>query len=140
MFLDSFHRAHKQDVQEDDVLHADANDDHDDDNDDSDCDVPLQQLPITLEPQLRRATRQRQPSSKHPTREFMTLANGKGLETYKKAISHKHQNEWYNTRQIEVNSLCKNYKSNVLELPKGKRTLKNMWMFSWKYRENSILP
>jgi len=53
------------------------------------------------------------------------LTDGGEPDTYEEAISHVHSKEWYNVMQDEMGSLHENHTYDLVELPKGKRTLKN---------------
>ena len=84
-----------------------GDDDHDDDNNDEDGDEPLEHRPILAEPQLRRSTRQTQPSSRYPSNDYVLLTNGGEPETYEEAMSQEKCKEWYKAMQDEMTSLHK---------------------------------
>ena len=43
---------------------------------------------------------------------------------------HEKHKEWYNAMQVEMKSLHENHTFDVVKLPKGKRALKNKWVFT----------
>ena len=53
-------------------------------------------------------------------------------ETYEKAKSHKDGDKWIKAIESEMDSLIKNDTYELVQLPKGKRTLKNKWVFKLK--------
>jgi len=53
------------------------------------------------------------------------LIDGEEPDTYEEAISHVQSKEWYNAMQDEMGFLHENHNYDLVELPKGKRALKN---------------
>ena len=106
--------------------------DHDDDSNDEDGDEPPEQPPILAEPQLRRSTRQTQPSSRYPSNDYVLLTNGGEPETYEEAMSQEKCKEWYKAMQDEMTSLYENHTFDLVKLPKGQKALRNMWVFRLK--------
>ena len=45
---------------------------------------------------------------------------------------HEKHKEWYNAMQVEMKSLHENHTFDVVKLPKGKRAVKNKWVFRLK--------
>ncbi|KAM1748940.1 hypothetical protein ACFX1T_009744 [Malus domestica] len=65
------------------------------------------------------------------------LTNYREPETYEKARAHKHSDKWMKPMESEMDSLLKNDTYKLVELPKGRKTLKNKWVFKLK-RDNKM--
>ena len=52
-------------------------------------------------------------------------------------MSHQHKNELVKAKQEEMKSLNERHTYNLVKLPKGKRTLKNKWVYRLKIENNS---
>ena len=50
---------------------------------------------------------------------------------------HQHKSEWIKAEQEEIKSLNENYTCNSVKLHKGKRVLKNKWIYRLKTKTNS---
>ena len=50
-------------------------------------------------------------------------------ENYQEAISNEHEEEWLKAMQEEMKSLRKNHTLELVKLPKGRKALKNKWVF-----------
>jgi len=77
------------------------------------------------EPQLRRSTRPRQPSTKYYPHEYVLVTDGGEPECFDEAMSHEKKSEWLKAMQEEMKSLHENHTFELVKLPKGKRALKN---------------
>ena len=84
-----------------------------------------------VKPQVRRSTREHRPSTRYPTSEYtmITEEGGGGSENFQKVQSHKDKQSWLNVMHEEMNSLNKNKTYDLVELPKGKKVLRNKWVF-----------
>ena len=79
-----------------------------------------------VEPQVRRSTRKRHPSTRYPTSEYtMTTKEGEA-ESFQEVQSYKDKQSWLKAMHEEMNSLNKNKTYDLVELPKGK------WVFKLK--------
>ena len=85
-----------------------------------------------VEPQVRRSTRERHPTTRYPTSEYTMITEEKELESFQKVQSHKDKQSWLKAMHEEMNSLNKNKTYDLVELPKGKKVLKNKWVFKLK--------
>ena len=118
---------------------------HDDDHDDDDnnCEdgnkLP-EQPPTPVEPQLRRSTRQKQPSFRYPSSDIVLLTDGGKPETNEEVMSHEKHMELYNAMQDEMNSLHENHTYELTELLKRKRALPKKWVYELKPREGGNPP
>ena len=77
--------------------------------------------------QLRRSTRNQQPSKRYSTNEYVLLSDGGEPESYQEVMLHDQKNQWLEAMQDEMKSLHENHTYDLVELPKGKRALKNKW-------------
>ena len=50
-------------------------------------------------------------------------------ESFQEIQSHKDKQSWLKAMHEEMNSLNKNKTYDLVELPKGKKVLKNKWVF-----------
>ena len=83
-----------------------------------------------VKPQVRRSTREHRPSTRYPTSEYtMITEEGGGSKNFQKVQSHKDKQSWLNVMHEEMNSLNKNKTYDLVELPKGKKVLRNKWVF-----------
>ena len=85
-----------------------------------------------VEPQVRRSTRERHPSTKYLTFEYTMITKEGEPESFQEVQSHKDKQSWLKAMHEEMNSLNKNKTYNLVELPKGKRVLRNKWVFKLK--------
>ncbi|KAI4334908.1 hypothetical protein L6164_013610 [Bauhinia variegata] len=93
------------------------------DGGDANTNVP----PINTE--LRKSVRQSRPSQKYPPHEYVLLTDGGEPERYEEALEHDHKEKWLITMQEEMQSLQENHTFELVKLPKGKKALKNKWVF-----------
>lgn len=88
----------------------------------------------------RRSTRERKTSRRYPSDEFVTLTDGGEPESYEEALTDDHKGEWLEAMQEEMQSLHENQTYELVELLKGKRALKNKWVYRLKTEENNSRP
>ena len=62
------------------------------------------------------------------------------LPCYDEAIADEHREQWLNAMQDEMDSLHENYTYDLVELPKGKRALRNKWVYKVKIGEVDNAP
>ena len=55
-------------------------------------------------------------------------------------MSDEHKNHWLEAMEDEMNSLHENNTFELVKLPKGKKALKNKWVYRLKSEENSSQP
>ena len=144
IFPDVVHRTTVQNEQED------TQEDGGNVDDVGDVDPPHEppendetQAPELLEEpvvELRRSTRVRQSSSRYPVNEYVLLTDEGEPEGYEEAMSDAHKKEWQSAMQDEMNSLHENHTYDLVKLPKGKRALKNKWVFKLKIGEVGTPP
>ena len=88
---------------------------------------------------MRQTTRERQPSTKYPSSEYILIANEGEPESFQEVQSHKDKDCWIKSMQEEMNSLWKNDTYKLTELLKGIKELKNKWVFKRKNDEEKLL-
>ena len=109
-------------------------------NDDVPVTEPVAPPVPSPQPEFRRSTRERRPSTRYNTQEYVMLTDGGEPETYEEAINDGKQEEWLKAMQEEMKSLHDNHTYDLVKLPKGKRALKNKWVYKLKVEENSSKP
>ena len=85
--------------------------------------VPSPQL------ELRKSTRDRQPSRKYPPNEFVLISDQGEPESYQEAIEHAKKGDWKKAMEEEMNSLLENHTYDLVKLPKVRKILKNKCVF-----------
>ena len=81
---------------------------------------------------LRRSERGRIPSTRYSESEYILLTEEGEPESFQEAVSHQDNENWLQAMHDEMDSLEKNHTYELVELPKGKKTLKNKWVFKLK--------
>jgi len=89
------------------------------------------------EPQLRRSTRERRPSTRYGPDEYITLTDEGAPQSYEEAMTDIRKSEWAKAMHEEMQSLHENHTYDLVELPKGRRALKNKWVYRLKTEENN---
>ncbi|KAM1056289.1 hypothetical protein ACFX14_029654 [Malus domestica] len=64
------------------------------------------------------------------------LTNYGEPETYEEARAHNDSDKWMKAMESEMDSLLKNDTYELVELPKGRKALKNKWVFKLKRDDN----
>ncbi|GJX96283.1 putative RNA-directed DNA polymerase [Tanacetum coccineum] len=62
------------------------------------------------------------------------------LPCYAEAMEDEHKKEWFEAMEDEMNSLHENNTFELVKLPKGKRALKNKWVYKLKTEEHTSRP
>ena len=93
-----------------------------------------EQLPSLemVESQVRRSTGERHPSTRYPTSKYTMITEEREPESFQEVQSHKDKQSWLKAMHEEMNSLNKNKIYDLVELPKGKKALRNKWVFKLK--------
>ena len=110
---------------------------HDEVGDDAHDEQPTLEIPETA---LRRSTRNKRPSSRYSSNEFVLLTDGGEPECYEEAMEDEHKAQWIEAMQDEMKSLHENDTYELVKLPTGMRALKNKWVFKIKNEEHSSKP
>ena len=72
--------------------------------------------------------------------QYVLLADDSEPECYEEAIADESREKWLNAMQEEMESLHANYTYDLVELPKGKRALRNKWVYKVKTGEVDSEP
>ena len=89
---------------------------------------------------MRRTSRVPRPSSRYSPHEYLLLTDGGEPSCYEEALSDQHKDQWLDAMHDEINSLYENSTFELVNLPKGKKALKNKWVYRLKTEENSSHP
>lgn len=89
---------------------------------------------------LRRSIRERQPSTRYSPDEYVTLTDGGEPENFQEVFECEDKEKWFQAMEDEMKSLHDNHTFDVVKLPKGKKALKNRWIYRLKQEENSTSP
>ena len=81
---------------------------------------------------LRRSTRDRHPSTRYSVDDYVLLTDGGEPESYEEAMEDENKMKWVDAMQDEMKSLHENHSFELVKLPKGKRALKNRWVYRVK--------
>ena len=98
-------------------------------------DVKQREQPAPLEmeeSQVRRSIRECRPSTRYPSSEYIFLIDEEEPKSFQEVVSHKYKQSQIKAMQEEMNSLHKNKTYELVELPKGKKALRNKWVFKLK--------
>ncbi|GJX59460.1 putative RNA-directed DNA polymerase [Tanacetum coccineum] len=97
--------------------------------------LPVPDMPPFL--LLRRSTRDHHPSTCYSAHEYVLLTDGGEPECYAEAMEDEHKKEWFEAMEDEMNSLHENNIFELVKLPKGKRALKNKWVYKLNTEEHT---
>ena len=125
-----------EDVQDD--AHGGAGDEdapeqheYDAEEDDHDQEAPAPDSPPAAP--LTRSTRNRVPSTRYPSDQYVVLlSDGSEPECFSDAMKDEKKKEWNKAMQEEMDSLHTNHTYELVKLPKGKKVLKNKWVYRIK--------
>ena len=92
------------------------------------------------EPFLRRSTRERFPSTRYSSDEYVMLTDVGEPETYQEATSVDEKKQWLKAMEEEMESLRENHTYDLVKLPQGKKALKNRWVYRLKIENASSQP
>lgn len=106
----------------------------------NEADVPIQedihddapQSPHFLENphiNVRRSTRDRKISTCYSSSDYVLLTDIGEPGSYEEAMEDEHKEEWVDVMQDEMHSLHENHTFELVKLPKGRRALKNRWVY-----------
>ena len=100
-----------------------------------------QQAPITPPAvPLRRSSKDRRSSIRYSPDEYVLLTDGGEPECYEEAMESECKDQWVEAMKDELQSLHENHTFELVKLPKGKRALKNRWVYRLKQEEKSSSP
>ncbi|CAL1360545.1 unnamed protein product [Linum trigynum] len=87
-----------------------------------------------------RSGRISRPSTRYPETEYVSLTDGGEPESFTEAMNDEDKQRWIEAMQDEMDSLYDNNTFELVKLPKGKRALKNKWVFKIKHDEHNRQP
>ncbi|CAL1389536.1 unnamed protein product [Linum trigynum] len=87
--------------------------------------------------QMKRFGRVTRRSTRYPETEYVSLTDGGEPESFTEAMNDEHKQRWIEAMQDEMDSLYENKTFELVKLPKGKRALKNKWVFKIKHDEHN---
>ena len=90
--------------------------------------------------QLRRSNRERQPSRRYSSDEYVILTDDEEPECFTEAMESEEKKKWLDAMKDEMKSLHDNHTFDLVKLPKGKRALDNRWIYRVKHESNTMSP
>jgi len=82
-----------------------------------------------MQVELRCFERRRKPSSKYSEEDYITLTDNGEPQNFSEAKETIEKGDWIKAMEEEINSLHENYTYDMVELPKGRKALKNKWVY-----------
>ena len=79
----------------------------------------------------RQPLRERRAPTTYASQYILLIDEGEP-ECYEEAITNEHKEKWLSAMQDEMDSLHENYTDDLVELLKGKRSLRNKWVYKVK--------
>ena len=110
-----------------------------DDNDTGGVNQEEKIPPLDKGPQLIWSTKECQPSIRYPSSEYILIADKGEPESFQEIQSHKDTDCWIKAMREEMNSLWKNDTYELIELLRGRKALKNKWVFKLKNDDEKLL-
>nr|KYP31853.1 Retrovirus-related Pol polyprotein from transposon TNT 1-94 [Cajanus cajan] len=92
------------------------------------------------EPEVRRSMRVRQPSKRYFSDDYVNLTDEGEPQSFIEAIEMNDKEKWLQAMEEELQSLKENETYELVELPQGRKALKNKWVFKLKTEENNTKP
>ena len=89
---------------------------------------------------LRRSTRVRQQSTRYSPNEYVLLTDGGEPEDIEEAMENADKQQWLHAMKDKMKSLYDNQTFELVKLSKGKRALKNRWIYRLKQEKGSSTP
>ena len=80
------------------------------------------------------------PSTKYPKSTYVTLTESGELDDFSEALSHKEKDKWVSVMRDELKSLHENKTYELVNLPEGRKVLKNKWVYRLKHEEGNSQP
>ena len=85
------------------------------------------------------STRERQPSTRYPSLEYILIADEGELESFQEIQSHKDKDCWIKAMREKMNSLWENDTYELTEPSKRRKALKKKWVFRLKNDDEKLL-
>lgn len=77
----------------------------------------------------------KRPFVRYPSNMYVFLANGGEPESFEEILEDENKIEWMDAIEDKMQSLYENNTSELVKFPKGKRMLKNKWIYRIKQNE-----
>ncbi|GAA0147204.1 hypothetical protein LIER_36475 [Lithospermum erythrorhizon] len=87
--------------------------------------------------ELRRSTRDRRPSVRYSSNEYIFLTDGGEPESFEEVLEDENKKEWMDAMEDEMQSLRENNTFELVKLPNAKKVLKNRWVYRIKQDEST---
>ena len=94
----------------------------------SDSDEEPTEEPVAENQGRRYPLRERRAPRRFPDEEHVLLTDEGDPKSFQEAKEDTHNRKWLSAMQDEMDSLHENHTYELMELPKGKRTLRNKWV------------
>ncbi|KAL9253449.1 Retrovirus-related Pol polyprotein from transposon TNT 1-94-like protein [Drosera capensis] len=78
--------------------------------------------------------------TRYPSDEYVNLTDGGEPECFEEAMNSEEKQKWQDAMEDEMKSLHNNHTFDLMKLSKGKKALKNRWIYRVKYESHSISP
>lgn len=112
----------------------------DDDVDDDAIEIDHHGSPEVQPVPVRRSIRDRNPSMRYPSSDYVLLTDGGEPESFEEAMDSDDKQCWIDAMEDEMKSLHDNHTFDLVKLPKGKKALRNRWVYKQKQDENAKKP
>ena len=92
------------------------------------------------ETSCRRSTIEKQSSTRYSPNKYILLTDMGEPEDYDEVMLDTHRDRWVEAMEDEMKSLHENGTYELVELPKGKKSLTNKWIFRLKQGQQTFAP
>mgnify|MGYP000246955402 FL=1 len=98
----------------------------------SDSDEEVEEEPTLPSEGRRYPLRERRAPRRFPDEEHVLLTDEGEPESFEEAKNNTHSRKWLSAMEEEMDSLHENHTYELIELPRGKKALRNKWVFKLK--------